>query len=580
MAVVGRFSGSTRVADNFVDQLTSALENGAASLRAARLPAELAVQFERLARQGHEPCVLAVVGRMKAGKSTFINALLGEDVAKVGVTETTATINRFCFGTPTDLARPIRCYWRGGRHEDVGRDFLDGLQGNDAESLRRASGIDLLEYYLPNEFLRDVTLVDTPGTAAVVDEHQNRTAEFLTLQKQMRERVNKETQRLSSEADAVIYLVGSVARTTDQAFLDEFGQTTGGKARALNAVGVMAKIDLQSEILERRHELATKIADQLKSNLNTVVPVSAGIYQALNGLRENDNRNLIHLMTQLRKVPPLRLRKMLDSIELYEMDFSDCPVSVEERRQLLGDMPWTVFTTIARQAADPSLNNCAIVEQLVELAGFAPLRDVLERHFFKRAKFLRCYRILRDARQILNDIRYRQLPDLRKKDRDDQAKCGRFLHFIRSAQGDADIAKELETFVFLQFGSASRADRVETIVKDLDRSMGRLFHDMEEYNADFDALEQLDKAASLFSTAELDELRCVLGLYGTETAKRLPAGRATIEHAGARQQVWNETSVRARESIRRELARRAVERYGVILHELTAGPPSNSLKQA
>ena len=241
---------------------------------------------------------------MKAGKSTFINALLGQDVAKVGVTETTATINRFRYGTPADPQRPIRCYWRGGRYEDVGRDFLDSLQGNDAEALRRAEGIDSLEYLLPNPFLRDVTLVDTPGTSAVVDEHQNRTAEFLNLQRQLRDRHSQETQRLGSEADAVIYLVGQVPRTTDQAFLEEFGQATGGRSRTLNAIGVLAKIDLQPEILARRQELADKIARQLQANLNTVVPVSAGLHQAVHGLREQDNRGLLRLMTQLRQIPP------------------------------------------------------------------------------------------------------------------------------------------------------------------------------------------------------------------------------------------------------------------------------------
>ncbi len=559
---------------NLSNELATTLRNGATILCNARLPAQLAAQFDRLAEQVHEPCVLAVVGRMKAGKSTFINALLGEDVAKVGVTETTATINRFRYGTPTDPERPIRCYWQGGRHEDVSRDFLDRLQGNDAESLRRAAGIDYLEYYLPNEFLRDVTLVDTPGTAAVVDEHQNRTAEFLNLQKQMRERVSQETQRIGSEADAVIYLVGPVARATDQAFLDEFGQATGGRAQALNAVGVMAKIDLQPAVLERRKELATKIAEQLKNNLNTVVPVSAGIHQALSHLSQNGNRGLISLMTELRKIPPRRLLKMLHSDELYEMDFDDCPLSIEERRKLRDNMPWTVFTTIARLAADANLNDRAVAEQLKAQAGFAPLRDVQERHFFKRAKFLRCYRILRDARQILNDIRYRHMPDLRKKDRDDQFRCERFLKFIRSAPGDTVVAKELEGFVSLQFGSAGRADRIEAIVKELDRNLGRLFHEMEEFNADFEALGELEKAASQFSPGELDELRCLLGLYGVEVEKRLRSGRATIEHAGARQQAWSDVSARARDSNRRRLAERAVARYGLILHELTSGSPA------
>jgi hypothetical protein len=100
----------------------------------------------------------------------------------------------------------------------------------------------------------------------------------------------------------------------------------------------------------------------------------------------------------------------------------------------------------------------------------------------------------------------------------------------------------------------------------------------EEFNADFDALGQLDKAVPLFITAELDELRCLLGLYGVEIEKRLLFDRATIEHAGARQQAWSDVSMRARDSNRRKLAERAVARYGLILHELTMGSATGTVK--
>jgi hypothetical protein len=553
------------------DALVNTLVSGAASLREARLPGELAAELERLAAQVDQPCVLAVVGRMKAGKSTFINALLGADVARVGQTETTATINYLSYGTPPDPARPIRCYWRGDRdrYEYVSREFLDGLQGTDVEALRRAEKIDRLEYLLPNLYLRDVTLVDTPGTSAVVDEHQNRTAEFLALQKQMRDRQTQETQRIGSGADAVIYLVGEVARSTDQAFLEEFSQAMGGRSRALNAVGVLAKIDLSPEVLARRKELAGKIAEQLSTSLNTVVPVSAGIHRAITQLRENDGRGLNRLMEKIRLIPPRQLEKLLDSDELYEQ-VENCPVPAEERVELRGDMPWRVFTTIAQLAADPNKVAAAVAEELDEVAGFQPLREVLERHFFKRARFLRWYRVLNDARQVVGGIRFKHLPGLRKRDQKDKATQERFVKFIRAAQAnDPVVAKELEELVGLQYGAASRADRVEALVKELDRKLAGLFHDMEEYNADFEALELLLSHPHLFAAGELEELRSLLGQNGLETEKRLGRGQATVAYAGARQQAWSALRLSAREKVRQCVAERAVARYGLILHELT-----------
>jgi hypothetical protein len=210
------------------ENIVQVLEQSAHRLRLPGLPDSLAEQLAGL-----------------AGKSTFINALLGarEDLATVGTTETTATINYFRYGNPGPQ-RPVRCYWRGGRYEDVDASFLHGLQGNDLETLRRAEGIAYLEYRLPTDYLRRVTLVDTPGTGAVVDEHQGRTAEYMRLYGQLRERHDRETQQIGETSDAIIYLIGAVARATDRDFLEEFGQATQGTSRALNAIGVMAKIDL------------------------------------------------------------------------------------------------------------------------------------------------------------------------------------------------------------------------------------------------------------------------------------------------------------------------------------------------
>jgi ATPase subunit of ABC transporter with duplicated ATPase domains len=106
------------------------LNRAAERLREAGLPGELVEGVERLAGQVRRPCTVAVVGQVKVGKSTFVNALLGGDHAKVGSTETTATINYFSYVSPEgyDPERPVRCYWRGGGFSDESRAFLDGLR--------------------------------------------------------------------------------------------------------------------------------------------------------------------------------------------------------------------------------------------------------------------------------------------------------------------------------------------------------------------------------------------------------------------------------------------------------------------
>ena len=547
-------------------QLIEALRHTADRLQKAGFPNELAIQMERLASEVRQLCVVAVVGRVKAGKSTFINALLGEDLAKVGPTETTATINYFLQGTLI-LDRPVHCYWRSGKETDETRQFLDDLQGNDIETLHRADGIDHLEYHVQNRHLEQIILVDTPGTGAVVEEHQNRTAEFLQLYRQLRERHDQETRQLGSKADAVIYLIGEVARVSDQAFLDEFQQVTQSQSRSLNAIGVMAKIDLNSEVIKRREELARKIAGQLQNSLNTVIPVSAGIQRALDDLLAEDQAGLKHLVATLRPIPPQLLDELLSDSELYLE--TDCPVSPEERRQIRGKMLWKVFTTIARIAADTALDNTSIVEKLQTIAGFDRLYEVLDQHFVKRGSLLRSYRIVNDALKVLRTVKFTHIPEFQKREAEDTAKRNAFLALIwQVRQANPSTAQALEAFIWEHLPPHQD---LNIIVEEMEREIGRIKYELEGYNLDFEALTLIENHDNLFTPEELSELRPLLGLYGLDMEKRLPfplQDHLTLSYLGKRQGYWEQKSQWGRSATVRKVAEQAVRRYGMIADTL------------
>jgi hypothetical protein len=101
-----------------------------------------------------------------------------------------------------------------------------------------------------------------------------------------------------------------------------------------------------------------------------------------------------------------------------------------------------------------------------------------------------------------------------------------------------------------------------------------VFRDLEEHNADFDALQRLEADDERFSRPELEELRALFGLYGLETARRLPGHEQDVAHIAARQQVWRQVRVQDRSPVRTEVADRAVARYGLILAELTEPGPA------
>ncbi|MGH3089776.1 MAG: dynamin family protein [Rubrobacteraceae bacterium] len=555
------------------ENLVAILRRAARELREAGSLVEPAERMEELAKQVRQPCVVAVAGRVKVGKSTFVNALLGEDLAKVGTTETTATINYFTFGEP-DPERPVRCHWRGGKVTDESRAFLDGLQGNDLETLRRADGIEHLEYFLPNPVLKQITLVDTPGTGAVVDEHVDRTSEFMRLNSELRERHDQETRRLGDTADAVIYLVGQVAKVTDRAFLQEFAETTGGGSSALNAIGILSKIELQPEVMVRRHELAAKISSQLEDGLNTVIPVAAGTRRALDGLLDDDRAGLKRMASTLRRIPPDTLEMLLDAEEFFcDLDFPDSPVGPAERRELLGDTKWGVFTTIARVAANPELDLDAVVERLEEITGFEPLWEVLSRHFIERGHILRCHRIARDAQEVLNGIRYAHLPKLRREMRREKDRLDKFLDFIHRSSGDPETAGELEEFVRSRLDADRRVREFETLYEELDAELGSLLVELLEYSEDFEILQRLESSnGGDFSEAELAELRPLFGLYGGEIEKRLTPGAANAEYLGWRQMYWGRRRAEAaRDTTEYAVADRAYTRYGLILDEILDG---------
>lgn len=93
-----------------------------------------------------EPLLFVVVGEVKAGKSSLLNALFGQEFAKVDVRPATDRVYIFRYG---------------------------------AEEKSVAVSPRVTERYLPISFLRDFNVVDTPGTNTMVAEHQTITESFI-----------------------------------------------------------------------------------------------------------------------------------------------------------------------------------------------------------------------------------------------------------------------------------------------------------------------------------------------------------------------------------------------------------------
>ena len=104
--------------------------------------------LQTLSRSLADPLLFVVVGEVKAGKSSLLNAVFGQEFCKVDVLPATDRIYVFKYGET---------------EHDV------------------AASEDLTERYRPIPFLKNFNIVDTPGTNTIVASHHEITTSYVPL---------------------------------------------------------------------------------------------------------------------------------------------------------------------------------------------------------------------------------------------------------------------------------------------------------------------------------------------------------------------------------------------------------------
>lgn len=347
-----------------LDAVGAAIDRGLHQL--AGLGGDLVDHANRIGAILWSPPRIVVVGRIKGGKSTLVNALIGAPVADTGALETTSVVTVYEYGAP---ARADAVGTDGSRRQLA-------VDRNRPAALDSPADVAYVHRYLPSQAIRDITLIDTPGLATLTEVNENATRRVLIDG-------FEETRTASVDADAAVFLFDAAPRVDEVAFLRQIGFTP------LNTLGVLSRADsFGAGVLGDRnpiahaHTHATKLAAQLSGAVMTVLPVAGLLAETSHTgqLTEQDARALATLHT----LAPL------DLIELLESE-NPAPLTPADRDRLL-DLIGEYGVILGREHAARGAHS--LTTWLTEQSGIAAFREVLHSSIKEFASIHRAYRIL------------------------------------------------------------------------------------------------------------------------------------------------------------------------------------------
>jgi hypothetical protein len=258
---------------------------------------------ERLA----QPLCVAVVGRMKAGKSTLLNALLETAISPTAGGECTEVVYVFQHGMHTTAVANRR---DGGNSAPV---TLNGTT-LPRELPIPAGELRNIEVTLPVEWLSRASLVDTPGMASTSTEKSALT-----------ERIVADTEDAAADADALLFCVNGPLKDDEAAAVHRFrAGRAGGRLTRGTAVAVLTRADQEFGadrrlVWKKATELAARMSVQHADLFSVVVPVIGLLAETATtgALRERHARGLGELA---RAWHP----------DLSDLALSDCRMFVSE----------------------------------------------------------------------------------------------------------------------------------------------------------------------------------------------------------------------------------------------------------
>ncbi|HEX2132506.1 MAG TPA: hypothetical protein VHH15_13200 [Actinophytocola sp.] len=310
-----------------------------------------------------EPLRLAVVGLPGTGRSTLVNALVGEEIAPLVVED----------------GNQVPTWYRGGAHprarvyptqappRDAPVTEVDGQPHIDLSGWR-ADALDRIVVDWPNRALRRLTLIDTPGLESASDT----------------------TDTVSAEADAVLYLMRH-PHEVDLGFLQSVQDHPIARETPVNALVVLSRAD---EIGGGRIDALTS-AKRIARRYRTDARLR-GLCQnvvAVSGLLAHTGRTLTAgeaaALAELAAAPRAELEACLLSADRFAGDAAPLGLDAHTRLALLdrfGLFGIRLVTALVRQGVDTPGE---LAQELVRRSGLAELRESIGQCFTDRQDVLK-----------------------------------------------------------------------------------------------------------------------------------------------------------------------------------------------
>nr|WP_296077224.1 dynamin family protein [uncultured Actinoplanes sp.] len=382
-------------------------------------------QVRQIGTRLSEPLRVAIAGRLKAGKSTLVNALIGRRVAPTAVGECTRVVTRFRYGT----ADRVDVVCRDGMRRSLPLDDDGMIPQRLGVPAGRVAYVDVT---VTSEKLRDLTVVDTPGLASADTRVSARAQDAVGVPAApFDDGIDADSASEVAAAEAVVYVFTQAVRADDVRALEAFRDSSARLASSpINALGVFGKADTLVAGAGDPWPVAGPLAEQqaalLARTVCDVVPVVGLIAETAEaGRLTAADRDALR---ELSRLPADQVRLLLASADLFRS--RPAPVDAARRERLLTLLDlYGIGFAVAQLAADPALGTGELVRRLGAASGFPRLRTTLAQSFRWRSDAIKAgwalsrlerlaghsrddrdRRVLRDAvERLLRDPAYHRL---------------------------------------------------------------------------------------------------------------------------------------------------------------------------